>query len=273
MLYYYAFSGHKVGLDRVKKAAAILKELEKNGVECRLLINDFRAGLAAREYGISDSITIETIQDIDAVAQIGNSVIIDSPEDDRGRLQKYLQEFKAVFRFAQDHHDVSHFGECMLQGIVVDKIYETVADKTKEQRKLFFLSDADYDKVILKNASLFEGKGIELLLGNYFFVKYEDDLAKLFKTLHEPEEYMELIQKASHIITSSVQTAFESQASGANVYFINLLHTTNAQLEMLKSSGIMHIQNIDTLKFDQKTSYKIDNQLDFLIQKILKKIN
>ena len=124
MLFYYAYTGHKIGLDRVKKAAAVIKELEANGVECRLLVNDFRAGLAARDYGIQDSITIETIQDIDAVAQIGNSVVIDSPEDDHGRMQKYCQEFKAVFRFAQHRGDSAGYGETMLDGIVVDKGYE-----------------------------------------------------------------------------------------------------------------------------------------------------
>jgi len=272
MLYYYAHTGHKVGLDRVKKAAAIIKELEASGVECRLLVNDFRAGLAARDYGINDSITIETVQDIDAIAQIGNSVIIDSPEDDHGRLQKYVQEFKAVFKFTQDSADVSHFGEFILHGSVIDREYEAAKGKTKEQRRLFFLNDADYEKVILGNASLFEEKETELLLGNYFFVKYEDDLAKLFKILHEPEEYMELIQNSSQIITSSIQTALEAKASGAVVSFLNLLNTPNEQCEMLISNGIPLIQHMEDSVPEQQASY-IVNQLDSIVQNILQKVN
>jgi hypothetical protein len=273
MLYYYAYTGHKVGLDRVKKAAAIIKKLEENGVECRLLVNDFRAGLAARDYGITDSITIETIQDIDAVAQIGNSVIIDSPEDDHGRIQKYCQEFKAVFRFAQFRGDSAGYKETMLDGIVVDKGYEEEQENQKEFRKLFFLNDADYEKSILNHTSIFENRELELLLGHYFFVKYEDDLAKIFKQLHEPEEYVELLQKTTHLITSSMQSAFEAKASRACVYFLNLLKVTEEQLELLRSNGIIVIENIDRIDFEQNCSDPVHNQLDEIIQKILQKLN
>ncbi|UFH59487.1 hypothetical protein [Sulfurovum mangrovi] len=38
MLYYYANSGHKIGLDRVKRAVALLKALNEKGVETRLLL-------------------------------------------------------------------------------------------------------------------------------------------------------------------------------------------------------------------------------------------
>jgi len=34
-LYYYAFTGHKIGLDRVKKAVVILKKLEEQGARDR----------------------------------------------------------------------------------------------------------------------------------------------------------------------------------------------------------------------------------------------
>jgi len=272
MLYYYAYTGHKVGLDRVKKAAAIIKELEKNGVECRLLVNDFRAGLAARDYGIADSITIETIQDIDAVAQIGNSVIIDSPEDDHGRLEKYCNEFKAVFIFRQEMQDQVRFSEQLLDGVAVDKTYEEANSKEKISRKLFFLNDADYDKVILNNASLFEDKGLELLLGHYFFVKYEDDLAKIFTQLHEPEEYMELIQSSTYVITSSLQTAFEAKTSGTCVYFLNLINQDESQLQYLQFNGIDVVETLDEIDFKKNCIDTSFNQLERIVQDILQKI-
>ncbi|WP_295422279.1 hypothetical protein [Sulfurovum sp.] len=273
MLYYYAYTGHKIGLDRVKKAAAIIKGLESHGVECRLLVNDFRAGLAAREYGVADSITIETIQDIDAVAQIGNSVIIDSPEDDHGRLEKYCNEFNAVFVWRQNAEDKVRFSEYLLDGVAVDKAYEEAANKEKVSRKLFFLSDADYDKVILNHASLFENKGLELLLGHYFFVKYEDDLAKIFNILHEPEEYMDLIQSSKTIITSSLQTAFEAKMSGACVYFLNLLKADEAQIHYLQRNGIEMVQTIDEIDFKQNCIDTSFNQLESIVEDILQKLN
>ena len=273
MLYYYAYTGHKIGLDRVKKATSLIKELESNGIECRLLVNDFRAGLAAREFGIADSITIETIQDIDAIAQMGNSVIIDSPEDDHGRLEKYCSEFHAVFVWRQSAEDRVRFSETILDGVAVDKVYEEASNTEKVERKLFFLNDADYDKILLNHASLFTDKGLELLLGHYFFVKYEDDLARIFNILHEPEEYMELIQSSQTIITSSLQTAFEAKMSGANVYFLNLLKIDETQLRYLEFNGIEVVQTIEEIDFKQNGIDTSFNQLEKIVQDILQKLN
>jgi len=188
-LYYYAFTGHKIGLDRVKKAVVILKKLEEQGIETVLLVNDFRAGLVAREYGVDGAVNIEGIQDIDAIAETGDSIIIDSPEDDHGRLVKYMSDFKRVFRFAEEDEDKSVYGEIMLSidggededkntlsSIIVDDVY--FEEHKKEHRTLFFLSDSDADKTILSNADFFKVLDMELLLGNYFYVKYEDALAK-----------------------------------------------------------------------------------------------
>ncbi|RRS31564.1 MAG: hypothetical protein P794_03715 [Epsilonproteobacteria bacterium (ex Lamellibrachia satsuma)] len=254
MLYYYAYTGHKVGLDRMKRAAALLKKLEAEGIENRLLVNDFRAGLAARDFGVSDSVTMETVQDIDAIASIGDIVIIDSPEDHRGRLQKYCSEYKAVFRFAQHEQDRVCFDETIIKtsceddncinAVIVDDTY--FEETKKEERILFFLNDADYDKTILNNANFFKAFDMELLLGNYFFVKYEDDLAKLFSVLHEPEEYTDLIKRSSHIITASAQTALEAKASGAKVIYLDLEADDLYPAELLKMYGIDIVKGFDT---------------------------
>ena len=55
---------------------------------------------------------------------------------------------------------------------------------------------------------------MELLLGHYFYVKYENDLEKLFKTLHESEEYTELLCSSKRVITASFQAALEAKNSG-----------------------------------------------------------
>ena len=254
MLYYYAHSGHKIGLDRVRRAAAVIKKLAKEGIECRLLLNDFRAGLAARDLGINEYVTIETIQDIDAVAVTGDSVIIDSNEDDHGRLVKYCSDFKHVWRFEHDADDRSIHGETLfridctddecLSTIIVDDIY--FEKEAKEERILFFLQDMDHDKTILGNAAFFEAFDMELLLGNYFFVKYEDDLAKLFDTLHEPEEYIDLIKSSSTVVTASAQTALEAKASGARVLYIDLGKEALYPVELLEKYGIKIIFGFDT---------------------------
>jgi len=254
MLFYYANTGHKLGLDRLRRGAALLKKLESDGVACRLLVNDFRAGLAARELGVKEYVTVETVQDIDAIAEAGeNSIIIDSPEDDHGRLVKYCADFKNVWRFAHDEEDRSVHGETLfsvgcqsdacLEAVIVDEMYR--AQGEKEERVLFFLSDADYDKTILGHAEFFKAFDMELLLGNYFFVKYEDDLAKLFTTLYEPEEYVDLIQNSSTVVTASSQTALEARSSGAKVIYLVHEKEPLYPSSLLASKGVNIVEGFD----------------------------
>ena len=261
-LYYYAFTGHKIGLDRVKKAVVILKKLEEQGIETVLLVNDFRAGLVAREYGVDGAVNIEGIQDIDAIAETGDSIIIDSPEDDHGRLVKYMSDFKRVFRFAEEDEDKSVYGEIMLSidggededkntlsSIIVDDVY--FEEHKKEHRTLFFLSDSDADKTILSNADFFKVLDMELLLGNYFYVKYEDALAKIFKSVHEPEEYVDLICSSSRVVTASIQTALEASVAGGEVIYIELDKLSEKEKNLLSLNRITIISNFDTNTYKQ----------------------
>lgn len=285
MLYYYAHSGHKIELDSIKRGAALLKELQTQGVEARLLVNDFRAGLAAKEFGIRDSVTIETIQDIDLVAQISDSLIIDSPEDDRGRLQKYCIEYKTVFRFEQNSEDRPRYTETVLKlscddessisSVIIDDIY--FESCPKKERTLFFLGDADYDKIILSHKHFFEANPMELLLGHYFFVKYEDDLAKIFSKLYEPEEYTNLIRTSSRVVTASFQTALEAKASGAEVIYLKLDEKDKNISDYLTLNNINVIDNLDTKLYekfervDPKTHYLTKN-VSIIARNIINKI-
>jgi hypothetical protein len=250
-VYYYAYTGHKNGLDRLKRATALLKEFNKEGLDTLLLVNDFRASLVAREFGIDDSVHIETIQDIDAIAEIGDVVIIDSPEDDRGRLKKYCSEFKAVIRFTQseDDDDSSNYGEIVIdEPVIVDSIY--FEESKKEERTLFFLGDSDTDKTILSNADFFKGQQMELLLGHYFYVKYENDLKKIFKRVHEADEYIELICKSKRVVTTSLQTALEARVSGAEVVYI-LTKSLNKNIK-----NKLRLLQVETLQDFDKNIYK-----------------
>ncbi len=253
MLFYYAYSGHKNGLERVRRGAALMNALKEKSVDATLLVNDFRAGLAAKELGVKEYVTVESVQDIDAIAQTGDSIIIDSLEDDRGRLVKYCSDFKQVWRFAHSPEDVSIHGETLLRAdaedeklidaVIVDRSY--FAMQNKEERLLFFLGDSDYDKVILRNASFFKAFNMELLLGNYFFVKYEDDLAKLFSRLHEPEEYENLVKSSTIIVTSSSQTALEAKIAGAKVIYIDHMEDTLYPAALLNTFGIESVKGFD----------------------------
>ncbi len=253
-IYYYAYSGHKYGLDRVKRAVALIKALEKQGVEVNLLLNDFRAGLAARELGVMDSVTVETIWDIDAVAKRGDIVFIDSPEDDKGKLEHYSDEYNPLFYVVDSCDKKASYDEVMMKpdcddaaecisSIIIESDYFDIVPK--EERILFFFGDADYDKVVLSNADFFEGMGMELLLGHYFFIKYEDDLAKLFDVLHEPEEYRELICSSSTVVTFSAQCALDARAAEANAIYMKKPEDSACLLQEFETFGIKIIDGFD----------------------------
>jgi hypothetical protein len=285
-LYYYAFTSHKYGLDRMKRGAVILNKLRESGVETMLLVNDFRAGLVARDFGVHESITIEGIQDIDAIAQIGDSVIIDSPEDDHGRLVKYCSDFKSVFRFSEHLEDKSIHGEVMLRldckdencisSLIVDDTY--FEEHTKENRTLFFLGDSDANKTILNNADFFKDMNMELLLGNYFYVKYESDLEKIFDTLHEAEEYMDLICSSSRIVTSSFQTALDASVAGAEVIFIENNELCEGQREILNLLKVILIIKFNKLEYQHallKNVSRASNaieRIETIINKIINRL-
>lgn len=285
MLYYYANSGHKIGLDRVKRAAALLKALNDKGVETRLLVNDFRAGLAARELGLRDYVTIEGVMDIDAIADTGDAIIMDTPEDDRGRIEKYCSDFSHVFRFAHGTDDEVRVSEVLfrpecseescIEALIVDRMYEESAPK--EERVLFFLSDADYDKEILCHSEFFKNSGMELLLGNYFFVKYEDELAELFDTLREAEEYEELLKTSSHIVTASGQTALEAHACGANVVYIKMEREEIIPLSVIKGLDIPVVEGFDKAAYDavdknQRSEKILMHSVEQIADKLIKKL-
>ena len=268
MLYYYANTSHKLGLERLRRGAALLNRLSAKGIETQLLVNDFRAGLVARELGVSEYVTIEGIQDIDAIAQNGDSIIIDSLEDDHGRLVKYCEDFDTVWRFAHDAEDKAVHSEIVIgiDTVLVDDTY--FDDKVeKEERTLFFLGDADYNKTILGNEAFFKEFDMELLLGNYFFVKYEDDLAKLFSTLHEPEEYEDLIKSSSTVVTASGQTALEAKAAGAKVIYLALPQRELYERELLESYGISIIEGFNLEKLTEYLQNNLSKQ-DKNIEKI-----
>lgn len=285
MLYYYANTGHKVGLDRLKRGVALLKALDQKGVESRLLVNDFRAGLAARELGLQDYVTIEGVMDIDAIAETGDSIIMDTPEDDRGRIEKYCSDFSHVFRFAKSEDDDVRVSELLfrpecdsdecIEASLVDSMYQPAG--SKEERVLFFLSDADYDKEILNNAEFFQDTGMELLLGHYFFVKYEDELVKLFDTLHEAEMYEDLLKNSSHVVTASGQTALEAHACGAKVIYINTVGEDIIPLPVIKKLDIPVIEGFDRAAYEAvdkavKSEKKLSKTIGQILENLKKKL-
>jgi hypothetical protein len=277
-LYYYAFSGHKWGLDRVKRGVALIKLLRKEGIDVQLLVSDFRAGLVAKDFGVAGSVTVEGIMDVDVIAKNGDIVFLDTPESDNGRIEMYSKEYKALFNIVDDDNIKSTFGEYIispngeLSSVIIDEIYFNI--EKKEDRILFFLGDSDYNKTILSQKDFFENRDMELILGNYFFVKYENDLAKIFKTLHEPEEYEDLIRTSSIIVTASIQTALEARACEAKTIYINDGNESQSVLEKLKEYDIIIINgfNQDDLLLAVNDDRDLDKKVTYSSKEIAIKV-
>ncbi len=277
--YYYAHTGHRDDLDGVRRAGALLPHLENQGITTKLLVNDFRAALAAKEYGIEGAVSVESIHDIDLVLDIGDSLFIDSPEELPKHFENFCRDYKKIFRLARDCDDRAQLQEEVLypwdenmQAIFIDDIYLDECEKI--ERTILFYGDSDPKKELLNRANQFKNHDVELLLGDYFYLGYEDELSTFFDTIHEPEEYQDLISHSQNIITSSLQCAFEAKSAGANVAYVSKGKVAICIKNMLEH---YQIPCFDPNQFDidkfllQDRSKKIakkslkDNKIDFYI--------
>ncbi|GEM_PF-377265 len=287
--YYYAFSGHKWGLDRVKRGVALIKQFQTKGIAMTLLVNDFRAGLAAREFGVDDATTIETIMDIDAVAQRGDTVFIDSPESEwDSRAEQYSDLFKSLFYVTDDCEAKSMSREILLKPICNDGedcIVSWIIDPDcfeilpKSDRVFFFFGDADYDKELLNHLDFFGSMKMEMVSGHYFFVGYEEKLQPYFDTMHEAQEYRNLICTGKLIVCASLQCALEARAAQADVIYIQKEQDLPCLIHRLEAFGIKVINGFDKKALMDTINNQVNSTENLLecnqltISKIFDKLN
>jgi len=241
MIYLYAHTNHKADLDSLRRMGALWKILRDEGIEAELLVNDYRAQLAGREMGLPLATTIETILDIDAVAQLGDSVVIDSSEEAPERLELYRKKFAKVLRLSSCAQEdaIDPFAP---ESYLFDPLYARAASEVKKERKILIFRDADPDKELLAQAEFFRGLGLELYWGTYFYVKYEEALAELFDSIHESEEYEELVAFSHTIVTAMPQTALEARVAGAAVIYLERGKTPPCLRERFEKLGISCVE-------------------------------
>jgi len=218
-LYYYVHTGHRYGLDRLRKAAVLFKRLQQEGIEAEVLLNDFRATIVAKELGIAHSTAIDSMYNIANIADVGDGLIIDTPELTDAILKQMCSYFKVVVRFGDDGQKFSekvisqlHEDENCVQMLLVDPIYFQTYEK--KQRELVFVGDADYEKSLVKDNQ--DYSSFDLLLGHYFFLDYEKELQPKF---HKIVEEYEAITQYATVLSKSIQTILEAGASGAKVCY------------------------------------------------------
>lgn len=225
-LYIYAKSGHNQNLDRVRRAsvvASILKEF--NPILCTC---DFRAGMYAKEYlDVKYTVSVDVITNLPHLMQRGDILIYDSDEVSEF-TKEHMKEFCS---------QLYEFGVDIPKEIVDEKFF--IKGDTKYEKMIFF-SDDDYGKSLLNTLS--SKIDIPLLMGYYFFMGYEKELKEYFNTMIDEEEYYDAIKSSKYLLTSSVNAALESLASGNNPVFFHRSDYRVDAIELIEKYNIPIIE-------------------------------
>lgn len=247
--YYYVHTGHRIGLDRFRRACTIIRLLK--GVDITLLCSDYRIAQIAHEFGVEKAVGVDVVRNIPQIANHGDRLIFDSQEANPIMLEDMRNYFSKFVRIGDSPSDKKEDGEFLispyLQGdgilnsLVIDDKYFDNKEKTIDIS--FFFGDDDYDKQLEKNLSLLDGVDADLLLGFYYFFDYEDMLKEKFKRHYEFEKYDDVIQKSKILISSSHQAVLENLASGGKPIFIQRRDYPEDFLEIFKKLNIPIVQN------------------------------
>ncbi|MDD2827987.1 MAG: hypothetical protein PHW18_00260 [Sulfuricurvum sp.] len=225
--FYYVHTGHRIGLDRFHRAIAIVTELQKE-IDITLLCSDFRIAAEAKEFGIKRSVGVDLVRNIPQIAQNGDKIIFDSAEINPTLLDDMTLFFSSFIRISDDPSDTKHAKEFLISPYLVG---EGICTATVINERYFeslpktiplalFFGDDDYEKDLEKNQALFKPLEAELLMGFYHFLGYENALKESFKTIHECEEYDEIIRKSEILVSGSPQAVLQNLAGGGKPIYL-----------------------------------------------------
>ena len=250
-LFYYVHTGHRIGLDRFRRAATIIRAL--GDIDITLLTSDFRIASAAREYGVKRAVGVDVVRNIPQIARNGDKIIFDSAEINPVMLDDMTRYFSAFIRIsddpnAQKHPDellVSPYleGEGIFKGVAVDNAWFEPKAKTIE-RALFF-GDDDYEETLAAQQHAFSGLDLELLEGFYWFYGYGGKLKGHFKALHGEEAYDEVIARSRVLVSASPQAVLEHLAGGGKPVYLQRADYPADFIPLFQTLNIPIINNID----------------------------
>ena len=226
--FYYVHTGHRIGLDRFRRASAIIKSL--GDVDITLLCSDFRIAQIARDYGVEKSVGIDVVRNIPQISHHGDKLVFDSEEANPIMLQDMKDYFSTFIHIKNDE-------------IFVDETYFEKEEKTIELS--YFFGDDDYEKDLEKNLDFIKGLNPDLQLGFYYFLDYEEMLKEKFENYHEFEDYENMIKKTKVLITASPQAVLESLASGGKPIYFQRKDYTEDFVEVFEKLNIPIIKDYD----------------------------
>lgn len=266
-IYLYARSGHTIGLEATKRCAAIANLLKEfNPILCT---SDFRAGAFAKDnLEVKKYVNIDVIRNLPNIMQRKDILIYDSNEAN-DEMKKEMEEF------------CSFLYEIKNSDIIVDSTLYTKKENPNLTKTLFF-GDDDYNNLLLdllKDSKEFD---LNLLMGHYFFLGNEKIFQNHFSNIIDEEEYVQTIQNSKYLLTSSLQTAFESLACGNfPVLFKREDKIYNDELISKLNIPVIEYSNIDELinnfeltikEYPTITNFEI-KKLDDMILEIKQKVD
>ncbi len=281
-LYFYVHTDNRIDLDRLRRSAALAKELQKD-FDIYFMTTEFRsATYAKRELGLEKTVGIEDFRNIGNICERGDIIIYDSDEQSEEILQEMIAYFGKFFKISYDPKEFPRegaylisphvVGERVINGILIDEDYFGSFAKSK---RVFFYGDADYARELEKIAPHIKDFDFELLEGFYFFVDSEEKLRPYFKEIHEYDAYKEIIQQSSLFVTASPQSALEAAATGAKVVTMQKADEED-YLPLLQKAGIVDIGFFDAGRLQEGIIKAKEANIDYLrkmgVEKVAQKI-
>ena len=231
--YYYVHTGHRIGLDRFRRAVAILNALDE---DITLLTSDYRIAQVACDFGIEKAVGLDVVRNIPQIANNGDRLIFDSDEANMLMLEDMKEYFSTFIPIKNETIAVS------------DKFLQNTL--TKDIELSYFFGDDDYEKDLEKNFAFIEGLELHLQLGFYYFLDYEEMLEKKFPQNFAFEEYDEMIMRSKVLITCSPQAVLDSLASGARPIYVQREDYTKEFTILFKSLNIPIVEKYDRKSLD-----------------------
>lgn len=199
-IYFYAKSGHTIGLEATKKCATIINILKD--FDPILCTSDFRAGAFAKDnLGVKKYVNIDVVRNLTNIMQ-RNDILFYSSDEVNEQMKEDMKDFCSLSYCIDD-----------FEGLLVDKTLYIQNDNPLLEKTIFF-GDDDYYNEFLEMATKSEKSDINLLMGHYFFLGNEKIFKNHFANVIDEEEYVDTIVNSKYLLTASLQTACESIACG-----------------------------------------------------------
>ena len=269
-VYYYINTGHRVGLDRLKRSAPIINALENMGIEITMLVNDFRAGEYAKEqFKIKKYVSVDVVRNIANIASTQDILIFDSQEESRAMWEDMASYFHKFIRISDNPDDFAQKSEILLSSMKeiedapqVDVVDSRYFEDNEDHNGgiVYFWGDDDYEQKLLESSDAFKGLDVTLLEGYYFFMQYGNELSKKFKSVKESEYYDEVLKSAEIFITSSPQSAFEALAAKSYPIYIKKPGISDAWDRKMEKYGVPIILEFNNKLIKEKISKKLINK-------------